>query len=102
MASPTQLIETMADTLGITWAACESTWKELRSNNLVVNSGRGKRGTQVTARDCAIFLLALCGADHVKDSVKAAELYSKCVLDERDEPPPFAPLAALGPRHKLL
>jgi hypothetical protein len=49
-----------------------------------------------------MFLLALCGADHVKDSVKAAELYSRCVLDERDELPTFAPLAGLGPRHKLL
>jgi hypothetical protein len=102
MASPTQLIETMAETLGVTCAACDSTWKELRSNNLVVNSGRGKRGTQVSARDCAVFLLALCGADHVKDSVEAAETYSKCVLDGHNELPTFAPLAALGARHTLL
>jgi hypothetical protein len=102
MASPIQLEKTMARTLGITEAACESTWKELRSNNLVVNSGRGIRGTQVSARDCATFLIALCGADHVKDSLKAVELYGKCVLDEHSEPPTFAPLAALGSKHRLL
>jgi hypothetical protein len=102
MASPTQLIETMAQTLGITWAACDSTWKELRSRNMVVNSGRGKRGTKVTARDCAVFLLALCGADHVKDSAEAAETYGNCVLDGRSEPLKFAPLSALGSKHTLL
>ena len=75
MAAPSKLIETMSDTLGLAHAVCENTWKHLRSKNMVVNSGRGNRGTQVTARDCASFLLALCAADHVKDSAKALERY---------------------------
>lgn len=76
MASPTQLVEVMSQTLGITDATCENTWKELRSNNLVVNAGKGGRGAQVGPADCAVFLIALLGADSVKDSVAVAQHYS--------------------------
>jgi len=104
VASPDALVGLMSQTLGLTRAACESTWKELRSKNLVINSGKGKRGTKVGPADCASFLLALGGAEHVKDSGDAVERYSNLVSDGAwpKNTPVFSAMAELGESHRLL
>ena len=103
MATPSELIATMSETLGLAHAVCESTWKHLRSTNLVINSGRGNRGTQVSSRDCASFLLALCAADHVKDSVESLKRYG--ALPNRSQWSAtlgIAALRGLKTKHSLL
>jgi hypothetical protein len=71
-----ELIEEMSLSLGMNESTCANSYKEIRAANLVTNKGRGRHAARMTARDAVMLLFAVCGSEHVKDSVDAARRYS--------------------------
>src|SRR5665213_2357925 len=75
-ATSVELIEGLSLALGMNESTCANSYKELRAADLVTNKGRGRHAARMTARDAVMLLFAVCGSEHVKDSVDAARRYS--------------------------
>ena len=83
MATPGQLVEVMADALGISKATVVLYDRVLAENGLRSKRGRGTSAAKVTARDAASLLTAI-GASSLfglsaKDAVENCKMYSSLV-----------------------
>jgi hypothetical protein len=80
MATPGQLVQVMADVLGISKATVIQYDRVLSENGLRSKSGRGKSAAQVTSRDAANLLMALAASPlfglSAKDAVTNCEAYA--------------------------
>src|SRR5262245_16950179 len=72
MATPGQLVETMAETLGIPVETVTNYDRVLSENGMRSKSGRGRGAARVTATDAANLLIAILGAPTAGASVKEA------------------------------
>jgi hypothetical protein len=80
MASPGQLVQVMADALGISRAAVTQYDRVLAENGLRTKAGRGRSAAQVTSTDAANLLIAIAGAPPsglpAKDAVRICKNFS--------------------------
>jgi hypothetical protein len=67
MATSGELIETVADILGISKATVTTYYRSLREAGLVAKSGRGPSAAQMAARDAALLLVAAGGSRFEKE-----------------------------------
>lgn len=72
MATPGQLVQTMADSLGIPAETVTNYDRVLSENGLRSKSGRGRGAAKVTAADAANLLIAIVGSPIAGASVKEA------------------------------
>jgi hypothetical protein len=72
MATPGQLVDTMARILGIPMATVTQYDRELSEHGLRSKSGRGRSAAQVTAEDAANLLMAIGGSPVAGPSIKVA------------------------------
>ena len=68
MPSPGELQKKVAATLGVDDTEAATTWRVLREAGLVTKGGRGLSAAQVTHRDAAILIYAICGSTTIKDA----------------------------------
>jgi hypothetical protein len=68
MPSPGELQKKVAATLGVDDTEAATTWRTLREAGLVTKGGRGRSAAQVTYRDAAILIYAICGSTTIKDT----------------------------------
>jgi hypothetical protein len=80
MATPGQLVQVMADVLGISSATVTQYDRVLAENGLRSKSGRGTSAAKVTSRDAANLLIALAASPifglSAKDAVGNCEAYA--------------------------
>ena len=76
MAGPRELVETMADALGIPATTLVVYDRSLLEAGLRSKHGRGRGAPVVTARDAAHLLTAVLASPLVKDSVQSVERYA--------------------------
>lgn len=80
MASPGELVHTVAQVLGIPKGTVIQHDRNLASAGLRTKGGRGRSAARVTARDAAYLLIAICGAPisgaSVKETVTTCKRYS--------------------------
>ena len=108
MATPGQLVRTMADVLGIPTATVAQYDRQLAEAGLRTVGGRGTSAAKVTATDAANLLIAVLGSPISGPSIKAAkqtcETFGSLRADEFSEPQKFRQfgllsLAALPRKH---
>jgi hypothetical protein len=79
MATPGQLVEAMADCLGISAATVTQYDRMLAENGLRSKSGRGLSAARVTAADAANLLIAIVGSPisgaAIKDAAHTCKIY---------------------------
>lgn len=68
MPSPGELQKKVAATLGVEDTEAATTWRVLREAGLVTKGGRGRSAAQVTPRDAATLIFAICGSTTIKDA----------------------------------
>lgn len=68
MPSPGELQKKVAVTLGVDDTEAATTWRVLREAGLVTKGGRGRSAAQVTHRDAATLIAAICGSTTIKES----------------------------------
>lgn len=69
MPSPGELQKKVAATLGgLDDTTAATTWRVLREAGLVTKGGRGRSAAQVTQRDAATLIFAICGSTTIKDA----------------------------------
>lgn len=76
MTNSNDLIVAMSRILGLNFSSCRTVFRELRSAELVSNSGPGRQAAAMTVRDAATYLIALCAAEQVQDAADAVARYS--------------------------
>jgi hypothetical protein len=80
MATPGELVRTVAQVLGIPEATVTQHDRNLASAGLRTKGGRGRSAARVTPQDAAHLLIAICGAPlwgaTVKESLATCERYS--------------------------
>ena len=81
MATPGELVEVMADVLGVPMPTVVVHDRNLVVDGLRSKGGRGRSAAQVTERDAAHLLTALLASAQVRDSVHSVERYrqSRCL-----------------------
>ena len=72
MATPGELVETMADVLGLPMATVTQYDRQLAEQGLRSRGGRGTSAARVTARDAANLLISVVASPVVGPSVKSA------------------------------
>jgi len=72
MATPGQLVQSMADTLGLPVATVIQYDRQLAEGGLRSKGGRGTSAAQVTARDAANLLIAIAASPLAGPSIKEA------------------------------
>lgn len=77
MATPGELVRTVAEALGVPEATVVVHDRNLATGGLRTKSGRGWSAARVTARDAAHLLVAILATAQVKDSVEAVERYRR-------------------------
>lgn len=77
MASPGELVETMAAAVGLPRATLVSHDRLLSEAGLRTKSGRGRGAAKVTARDAAHLLTAVLASAEVRDSVHSVRRYAE-------------------------
>lgn len=70
MATPGQLIKTVASVLGLEEVHVASHYRHLREAGLVAKAGRGTSAAKMTARDAAHLLLSIIGGNLAKDAAE--------------------------------
>jgi hypothetical protein len=70
MPTPGQLTKKVAATLGVDETTAATTWRTLREAEEVTKGGRGRSAAQVTARDAAKLIFAICGSSTIKDAAE--------------------------------
>jgi hypothetical protein len=79
MATPGELVHTVAKVLGIPQATIVQYDRNLAAAGLRTKSGRGPSAAQVTSEDAANLLIAICGAPAsgaaIKEAVETCERY---------------------------
>ncbi|WP_179379759.1 hypothetical protein [Jannaschia marina] len=68
MPTPGQLTKKVAATLGVDETTAATAWRVLREAGEVTKGGRGRSAAQVTARDAAKLIFAICGSNTIKDA----------------------------------
>lgn len=107
MASPGQLVQAMADALGVPITTSRVHDRHLAVAGLRSMHGRGIGAAKVTARDAAHLLVAILGSMTLEDSVDTVRRYAKSRpdLDGRSANPyahlHIDELTALAPDHCL-
>ena len=112
MATPGQLVEAMALSLGIPIATVIQYDRQLAENGLRSKSGRGTSAAAVTARDAANLLIAVAASPlagpTVKEAVRTCEAYGSLKALQRaswrlDKFPKFGlpTMASLPAAHSL-
>src|SRR6516225_8593497 len=76
MATPGQLVQEMADVLGMSKATVTQYDRMLAENGLRSKSGRGKSAAKVTARDAAYLLITLATSRSATDAVRNCKAYA--------------------------
>lgn len=76
MATPGELVEVMADVVGVPAATVVVHDRNLVIEGLRSKGGRGRSAAQVTERDAAHLLTALLASEQVRDSVRSVRRYS--------------------------
>ena len=93
MATPGQLVRTMADVLGIPPTTVAQYDRQLAEAGLRTVGGRGTSAAKVTATDAANLLIAVLGSPLSGPSIKAAkqtcETFGSLQTRERSEPQKF-------------
>lgn len=86
MATPGELVEVMADTLGINPATVTLYDRVLSENGLRSKAGRGTSAAKVSAKDAVNLLIAIlapvAGAS-IKEAARACKLYGALPSHER-------------------
>ncbi|WP_156369030.1 hypothetical protein [Methylobacterium sp. Leaf100] len=108
MATPGQLVETIAEALGKPAATITQHDRVLAAAGLRAMKGRGRGAAHVTARDAAHELVAVLGSDLVVDSAASVNKYAM-TLPMNDGGPEYVDwtgfvipeLAALSPQHSF-
>lgn len=77
MASPGELVATLAEAVGLPRATLVSHDRLLRDAGLRSKNGRGRGAPKVTPRDAAHLLTALLASAEVKDSVHSVRRYAE-------------------------
>lgn len=77
MASPGELVKTMADVLGLPEATVVVHDRNLVVAGLRTKSGRGWSAAKVTPRDAAQLVTAILGSSQVKDSIDTVRRYGE-------------------------
>lgn len=77
MATPRQLVESVAEILGVSVATVIVHDRNLSSAPVALRTvaGRGRAAAKVTATDAANLLIAVAASESVKDSVKSVHAY---------------------------
>ena len=75
MASPGQLVQTMAAALGISVATVAQYDRQLSEKGLRSKGGRGSSAATVTAHDAANLLIAILAGPTVKEAARTCEMY---------------------------
>jgi hypothetical protein len=111
MATPGQLVEAMAISLGIPVATVIQYDRQLAESGLRSRGGRGRSAAAITARDAANLLIAIAASPlagpTVKEAVRTCEAYGSLKALQRaswiDRFPKFGlpTLASLPPGHSL-
>ena len=107
MALSAELAEAVAEVLGAPSSEAITHLRNLRKAGLISKAGRGAYGAAMTESDAIPLLLAMTGAERVKDSVKAAEALAALPLRKhgmtwrRKEWNTGSPLLALDPEPTL-
>ena len=83
MATPGELVEVMADALGVPAATVVVHDRNLVIAGLRSKGGRGRSAAQVTERDAAHLLTAILASAQVRDSAYSVERYAKTRPVER-------------------
>lgn len=111
MATSIELIEATASVLGVNSSTCANVFRELRGAGLVSNEGRGRHAAQMTSKDAATFLIAVCTAERIQDSVDAFNRFGNLLATSGSKlglvvPSPIFPLLddsrlTLPPNHSF-
>jgi len=96
VASPMQLVECVATALGVDVSTVTTHDRNLVAAGLRTKGGRGLSAARMTANDAANLLIAVAGADQVRESVRAVESFASLVATGRR---PDAPLPGLKAGH---
>ena len=100
MATPGQLVRTMADVLGIPPTTVAQFDRQLAEAGLRTVGGRGTSAAKVTATDAANLLIAVLGSPLSGPSIKAAkqtcETFGSLQTRERSEPQKFRQVRLLS------
>jgi hypothetical protein len=75
MASPGQLVQTMAAALGISVATVAQYDRQLSEKGLRSKGGRGSSAATVTSHDAANLLIAILAGPTVKEAARTCEMY---------------------------
>ena len=108
MATPAQLIKTVAQCLGMPVATIVGYDRGLVDAGLRTKSGRGRSVATVTARDAAHLLTAILGGGQVKDSATTVQRYAATVPHLKTSTPGgfkntgIVEMATLAPRHSFI
>lgn len=108
MASPGEMVKTIAAALGMPEATVVVHDRNLVVAGLRTKGGRGRSAAKVTARDAANLLTAVMGAGQIKDSVLVIQRYEATRIHESTSPHEawtdfiVPEMAALPPDHSFL
>jgi hypothetical protein len=92
MASPGQLVQTMADVLGVPKTTSRVHDRHLAIAGLRSMHGRGRGAAKVTSRDAASLLIAILGSATLEDSVRTVERYGATRPASQNTGHPYARL----------
>ncbi|VFU08405.1 ArsR/SmtB family transcription factor [Methylocella tundrae] len=70
MATPSNLIESVARALGVPEATVSSHYRALREAGLVSKAGRGRGSAKMTTQDAANLLIAVAGSSALKNAIE--------------------------------
>lgn len=76
MASPMQLVESVASALGVDLSTVVTHDRNLVAAGLRTKGGRGPSAARMTAQDATNLLIAVAGAEQVRESVRAVESFT--------------------------
>jgi hypothetical protein len=76
MASPGQLVQVMADVLGISKGTVTQFDRVLAENGLRTKRGRGRSAAEVTSRDAAYLLIALAASQSANEGPSTCKKFS--------------------------
>src|SRR4051794_40956791 len=80
LATPKQLVECVASALGVEEATVIVHDRNLAVAGLRTMGGRGRAAARMTARDAANLLIAVAGAEQVRDSARAVQDFAALPL----------------------
>jgi hypothetical protein len=80
VAGPMQLVECVADALGVDVSTVTTHDRNLVTAGLRTKGGRGSSAARMMAQDAAHLLIAVAGADQVRASVQAVEHFAGLVV----------------------